>query len=242
MRAVVLRGPNDLRIEEVPKPIAGPGEVVVRIAATGICGMELEIYYGVLSFPWTPGHEWSGVVDHVGEGVASFRPGDRVTGEVSIACNKCEACLAGNYNLCHNRNEIGCTGRYPGAFADYLRIPARHTVQLPDGLSLRARGHRHVRAAATEAAARRENGGDRRRCNRPDGRTDRSGRRRVPAGSAGLAPVQAGYRPVGRHPERREPPRAGRGRSRVGAPGRQSRPRRGGQREPQRAQLRHRGR
>ncbi len=145
MKAVVLRGPNELRIEEMPKPAARPGEVVVRVAATGICGTDLEIYYGVLpffkmgllSYPWTPGHEWSGVVDHVGEGVTGFQPGDRVTGEVSIACNRCEACLAGNYNLCHNRTEIGCTGRYPGAFADYLRIPARHTIHLPDGLSLR---------------------------------------------------------------------------------------------------------
>jgi L-iditol 2-dehydrogenase len=153
MKAVVLHAPEDLRIDEVATPTAGPGEVVVRVAATGICGTDLEIYYGVLpffkmgllSYPWTPGHEWSGVVDHAGPGVTDFKPGDRVTGEVSIACNACEACLAGNYNLCSNRTEIGCTGRYPGAFAEYLRIPARHTIHLPDGLSLRE-------AAMTEPA------------------------------------------------------------------------------------------
>jgi L-iditol 2-dehydrogenase len=88
VKAVVLHAPEDLRIDEVATPTAGPGEVVVRVAATGICGTDLEIYYGVLpffkmgllSYPWTPGHEWSGVVDHVGPDVTDFKPGDRVTG------------------------------------------------------------------------------------------------------------------------------------------------------------------
>ena len=153
MKAVVIHGPNDLRIEEVPKPVPGPGEVVCKVAAAGICATDIEIYHGdmpyfemgMLDYPWTPGHEWSGIVDTVGEGVTDLKPGDRVAGECSIPCNRCGPCLEGNYHLCLNRTEVGITGRFPGAFAEYVRMPAAQTVRLPDTVSLRE-------AAMTEPA------------------------------------------------------------------------------------------
>ena len=153
MKAVVIRGPNDLRIEEVSKPAPGPGEVVCQVAAAGICATDIEIYHGqmpyfemgMLSFPWTPGHEWSGVVESVGEGVTHLKPGDRVVGECSIPCGRCEPCYQGSYHLCLNRTEVGITGRFPGAFAEYVLMPAAQTMKVPDNVSLRE-------AAMTEPA------------------------------------------------------------------------------------------
>ena len=145
MKAIVIHGPHDLRIDEVPKPVPGPGEVICKVAAVGICGTDIEIYHGTmpylemgyLDYPCTPGHEWSGVVDSVGEGVTSLKPGDRVTGECSIPCNTCTACLRGDYHLCETRTEVGLTGRYQGAFAEYILMPAAQCVKVPDGVSLR---------------------------------------------------------------------------------------------------------
>lgn len=145
MKAVVIHGPHDLRVDEVPKPVPRTGEVVCKVAAAGICGTDTEIYHGTmpylemgyLEYPWTPGHEWSGVVDSVGEGVTSLKPGDRVTGECSIPCSTCPACLRGDYHLCETRTEVGLTGRYQGAFAEYILMPAPQCVRVPDGVTLR---------------------------------------------------------------------------------------------------------
>jgi L-iditol 2-dehydrogenase len=145
LKAVVIHAARDLRIEEVAKPIPGPGQVVCRVAAAGICGSDIEIYHGsmpyidmgMLTFPWTPGHEWSGLVDTVGAGVADLKPGDRVTGECSVPCGGCAACLSGQYHCCANRTEVGLVGAYPGAFAEYILMPAAQIVRIPNGVSLR---------------------------------------------------------------------------------------------------------
>ncbi len=153
MKAVVIRAPKDIRIEEVTKPAVEPGHVVCQVAAAGICGSDIEIYrgtmpylnMGMMSFPCTPGHEWSGIVESVGEGVTHLKPGDRVTGECSVPCGTCEACLSGNYHCCANRTEVGLVGRYSGAFAEYILMPAAQAIKIPDGVSLRE-------AAMTEPA------------------------------------------------------------------------------------------
>jgi len=145
VKAVVIHGSHDLRVDEVPKPVPGAGEVICRVAAVGICGTDIEIYHGTmpylemgyLDYPCTPGHEWSGVVDSVGEGVTSLKPSDRVTGECSIPCNTCPACLRGDYHLCETRTEVGLTGRYQGAFAEFILMPAAQCVRVPDGVTLR---------------------------------------------------------------------------------------------------------
>jgi len=145
MRAVVIHGPHDLRVEEIPKPVPGPGQVVCRVAAAGICGSDIEIYHGtmpyfemgLLSFPWTPGHEWSGVVDSVGAGVTHLKAGDRIVGECNIACGRCESCFVGNYHTCDNRTEVGVAGDLPGGFADFILMPAAQTLKVPDSVSLR---------------------------------------------------------------------------------------------------------
>ncbi len=127
-----------------PKPEPGRDEVVCKVAAVGICGTDIEIYrgtmtyfrMGILSYPWTSGHEWAGIVDAVGEGVTQFKVGDRVTSETTAPCGKCEACRSGRPQMCWPRNEVGCTGRYPGAFADYVRVPTNIVYEVPEGVSL----------------------------------------------------------------------------------------------------------
>ncbi|MDR7427255.1 MAG: alcohol dehydrogenase catalytic domain-containing protein [Armatimonadota bacterium] len=143
MRAARLFATRDMRVVEVERPRPGRGEVVVRIAYTGICGTDIEIYTGRMPFialgliplPQTLGHEWSGIVQEVGEGVTEFAPGDRVTGDVTISCRVCEFCKAGRYNICPNRRSVGVI-RKDGALAEYLVMPAHHVYRIPDGLSL----------------------------------------------------------------------------------------------------------
>jgi L-iditol 2-dehydrogenase len=145
MKAAVFHGPSDVRIQEVPKPTPGPGEVVCKVAAVGVCGTDIEIYLGTMvyfrmgiaSYPWVGGHEWCGIVDSVGEGVTTHKPGDRIVAEVTLPCGKCPACKEGRPQLCWPRTEIGVTGRYQGAFADYIVIPASIAIKVPDGVSLR---------------------------------------------------------------------------------------------------------
>ncbi|MDR7544146.1 MAG: alcohol dehydrogenase catalytic domain-containing protein [Armatimonadota bacterium] len=153
MQAARLFGTRDMRVVQVNRPHPARGEVVVRVAYAGICGTDLEIYTGRMPFvrmgwvplPQTLGHEWSGIVDEVGEGVTEFAPGDRVTGDVTISCRMCEYCKAGRYNICPNRRSVGII-RKDGAFAEFLVMPIHHVYKLPEGLSLED-------AAVTEPAS-----------------------------------------------------------------------------------------
>lgn len=153
MKAARLYGTRDMRVTEVDRPQAGRDEVVIRIAYAGICGTDIEIYTGRMPFiklgliplPQTLGHEWAGVIDEVGEGVTEFRPGDRVTGDVTISCRVCPWCKAGRYNICPNRRSVGVI-RKDGAFAEYLVMPAYHVYHVPDHVSLEE-------AALTEPAS-----------------------------------------------------------------------------------------
>jgi len=119
MRALRVHGPHELRLEELPRPTPGPGEVLVRIAAVGICRTDLELYAGIHGalaagrqrYPFVPGHEWCGCVAEVGEGVTRLQVGDRVIGETGIGCLRCPLCLAGHHQLCPNGSETGITGR-----------------------------------------------------------------------------------------------------------------------------------
>lgn len=154
MKAVVFHGPGQATLEEVPKPVPGPDEVVCKVAAVGICYTDIEVYrgthvyfrMGMNTYPWIAGHEWSGIVESVGADVTGVAPGDRIAAEVTVPCNQCEACRTGKPQLCWPRSELGVTGRYQGAFAEYVRLPACMAVKVPDGVSL-------LEAAMAEPAA-----------------------------------------------------------------------------------------
>lgn len=142
MRAFVISGPNQGRVEEVTAVTPGRGEVVVAVEAAGLCGTDRELFdgsmpyisAGLTRYPFTPGHEWAGTVVRVG-GDTSLPVGTRVTGDVFIPCNACPACAAGRINTCPDRYEIGVRGNWPGAVADEIAVPERIVHRLPDGLA-----------------------------------------------------------------------------------------------------------
>jgi L-iditol 2-dehydrogenase len=137
MRRVKLTEPKKAIVENVPKPKPGPGEILMKIAYSGICGSDLHASIGKHPFvplPATPGHEFSGWVEEIGEGVTGFKKGDRVTSEPNLVCGKCYNCRIGRYNICEKLRVMGCQG--DGAMADYFLLPANKTVHIPDNLSL----------------------------------------------------------------------------------------------------------
>ena len=130
MKAAVLHAPKDLRIEEVEMPTAGVGEVVVKVKATGVCPTDLRKYMGASEVrePIILGHEFSGNIYDVGEGVLGLRKGDRVTVNPFLYCFGCRYCRLGRFNLCSNLGALGGAAelgrRLNGSFAEYVKVPA----------------------------------------------------------------------------------------------------------------------
>jgi L-iditol 2-dehydrogenase len=143
MRAVVYRGVNDVRMEEVAVPEIGPGEILVRVHTCGICGTDLKkIATGSHSAPRIFGHETSGVVARVGEGVGKFTVGERVVVFHHIPCGECYYCCHKTFAQCATYKKVGCTAGFEpsgGGFAEYVRvmdwIVEKGTVRIPDGIS-----------------------------------------------------------------------------------------------------------
>ncbi|HEX3470606.1 MAG TPA: galactitol-1-phosphate 5-dehydrogenase [Silvibacterium sp.] len=141
MKALLLSEYNKLDItDEMPRPVPGPGELLVRVAACGICGSDVHGYDGSSGRripPLVMGHEAAGTVAGVGDGVRQFTAGDRVTFDSTVYCGECEYCRAGDVNLCDNRQVVGVScGDYRrhGAFAEYVVVPERIVYRLPDEL------------------------------------------------------------------------------------------------------------
>ncbi len=141
MRAAIIERPGEIRIGTVPDPEPGPGEVVVRVGACGICGTDLRIADGEFPptpYPIVPGHEFAGEVVALGAGVpetTGLREGSRVAVDPSLFCGRCEFCKLGRGNLCSNWNAIGDTVN--GAFAEYVAVPAANAYPLPGHVSYR---------------------------------------------------------------------------------------------------------
>src|SRR5438128_1366419 len=143
MRAAVYRGVNDVRLEEVPVPEIGPGEILVRVHTCGICGTDLKkIATGSHSAPRIFGHETSGVIAKVGEGIRKFAVGDRVVVFHHIPCGECYYCRHKTFAQCTTYKKVGCTAGFEpsgGGFAEYVRvmdwIVQKGTVGIPDGIS-----------------------------------------------------------------------------------------------------------
>ena len=142
MRAAVYRGINDVRIETIPVPHLGPGEVLVKIHTCGICGTDLKkIHTGSHSAPRVFGHEMAGTIAAVGEGVAGFKIGDRVMAYHHIPCGECFYCRKHTFAQCETYKKVGCTAGFEpsgGGFAEYIRvmdwIVRRGLVKIPDGV------------------------------------------------------------------------------------------------------------
>ena len=135
MLACVFKAKNSWVVEEVAEPECAPDEVIVRVKACGICGTDLHIlqaeYFS--DFPIIAGHEFSGVVEQVGEKVTQFKPGDWVTADPNIFCDRCYYCKINKNNHCLNLQAVGVTRN--GAFADLVAVPEKCLFHIPEGLS-----------------------------------------------------------------------------------------------------------
>ena len=143
MRAVVYRGINDMRVETVPVPHIGPGELLIRVATCGICGTDLKkIHMGSHSAPRIFGHEMAGVIAAVGEGVTGYNLGDRVMTFHHVPCNECYYCRKGTPAQCPLYKKTGVTAGFEpsgGGFAEYIRVMDfvvnnGGVVRIPDGV------------------------------------------------------------------------------------------------------------
>jgi 2-desacetyl-2-hydroxyethyl bacteriochlorophyllide A dehydrogenase len=139
MRVASYLGNRKVVVEEGPRVPPGPGEVTVAVAYVGICGTDLHVFHGDMdarvSVPATIGHEMSGTIAEVGEGVTGWTAGAAVTVMPLHWDGTCPACLAGNQHICQNLDFIGVDT--PGALQQYWNVPADTLVRLPEGVSLR---------------------------------------------------------------------------------------------------------
>ncbi|MDT7571498.1 MAG: hypothetical protein QOE05_1672, partial [Actinomycetota bacterium] len=155
MTAVRIEAPGSLALVDQPVDAPGAGEALVRVAFAGICGSDRELLEGgrpapFVRYPVVPGHEWSGTVEVVGDGVDAGLVGRRVVGEGFRNCQACDACRQGRTTLCEAPyEETGFT--LPGAWNDFLALPARLLHVLPDDADLRAAALLEPAACVAEA-------------------------------------------------------------------------------------------
>ena len=148
MKAAVWHGYKDIRIEEVKEPSPKPGQVKIKVDWAGICGTDRHEYEGPNFIPvkkphrltgrvapLTIGHEFSGEIVELGEGVEGWNVGDKVTANGSLTCGVCEACRSGRYNICQKLGFLGVGD--DGAFADYVVVEAAKLFAIPEGVSQR---------------------------------------------------------------------------------------------------------
>ncbi len=139
MRALVITGPGEADIRDVAPPAPRAGEVVVDVERAGVCGTDMEFFSGEMSYlhtgqaqyPMRIGHEWTGTVSVLGDGVEPRWLGRRVTGDTMIGCGRCARCRTGRHHVCADRYEIGVRNGWPGALAEQLAVPVSGVHELP---------------------------------------------------------------------------------------------------------------
>ncbi len=139
MRVAVYYSNDDIRLEERPRPEPGPGELLMRVEASGICGSDVMEWYRKPKAPLVLGHEVSGVVEQVGAGLTRFATGDRIATTHHVPCNDCRYCRRNLHNVCESMHH---TNFDPGGFSEFVRLPAvnveRGTFKLPDSVGFDA--------------------------------------------------------------------------------------------------------
>lgn len=135
MKAVVIKEPGRVSLEQVEIPRPQPGFVLVKVKAAAVCATDLEVLDGNIpaSYPLIPGHEWSGIVEEAGSAEDRHWIGKRVVGSNDVVCLKCEACRSGNWRYCREFEEIGF--KRNGAYAEYVQVPAYGLCELPENIS-----------------------------------------------------------------------------------------------------------
>lgn len=137
MKVAMLYGDNDIRIEEVEKPKLEKDQVLVRVKYSGVCGSDIVRLFnkGARFYPIILGHEFSGVISEIGEDVTNIIVGDNVAVAPLEPCMECDDCKRGNFSQCKKYSFIG--SRKNGAWAEYIAVPAKNIVKLPEGVSLK---------------------------------------------------------------------------------------------------------
>ena len=154
MKVLVAQEPGLAKYVNLPKPEAKGDSVVVKVKACGICATDISIlrgdapfmHDGSTTYPVRFGHEWSGIVESVGEKVTKFKPGDKVISDSGVSCGVCKACTSGHFRECKHSRAVGTINAWPGGFAEYVGFPERHLYRVPDHVSYEA-------AAAIEPGA-----------------------------------------------------------------------------------------
>ena len=142
MRAFVLTAPGEYSVQQVPAPVAAPGEVVVDVERVGVCGTDVEFFTGEMAYlrqghaayPMRLGHEWAGRVAALGDGVDSSWLGRRVMGDTMIGDGTCRRCLRGRQHVCEKLQEVGIRTGRPGALAQQVAVPANSLHALPESV------------------------------------------------------------------------------------------------------------
>ena len=138
MRAIVLYAPGDIRLEDRPTPVAGPGEVLVRVASVGVCGSDLPrmLVKGAWKMPLITGHEFSGHIAALGPDVTGWAEGELVAVAPLIPCDACDQCRTGNFSRCRDYDYFG--SRRDGAYAEYVAVPVGNLLKAPQHVDPRA--------------------------------------------------------------------------------------------------------
>lgn len=145
MKAFVIRQPGKIEAVSFDSMPIQPDEALVRVAYAGLCATDLAILSGDMTlvrngsicYPVRFGHEWSGIIEKVGDQVTDFAPGDRVISESGVSCGKCEACKQKQYAKCEHGYSLGTINCWDGAFCDYMHMPVRHLYKVPESISLK---------------------------------------------------------------------------------------------------------
>ena len=142
MRSMKLTGIRAMEMFDVPEPLlVNDSDVLIKMKSLGVCGSDIHYYTSgrigsqVVSFPFTVGHECSGIVERVGKAVSRLKPGDRVAIDPAMPCGECDQCLSGRHHTCRKLKFLGCPGQAEGALSDYLIMPESSCFKVPDNLS-----------------------------------------------------------------------------------------------------------
>jgi len=155
MKQAVMTAPGKIEFHDIPKPEAGPTQVVVKVKNIGICGSDIHVYHGkhpYTSYPVVQGHEISGEVEVVGDEVAGVQQGDRITIQPQVVCGRCYACRHKNYHICDNLKVMGF--QTTGAAAEYFAADAEKLLKLPGQISFEHGAMVEPHAVAVHALSR----------------------------------------------------------------------------------------
>jgi 2-desacetyl-2-hydroxyethyl bacteriochlorophyllide A dehydrogenase len=155
MTAAVLTAPGRFEVRRVPVPRYGPDEVLIKVVRVGVCGTDVHIFRGLYSadcLPLIPGHEFSGVIAQVGERVTALKVGQRVIGDINIGCGQCFYCRKNEIMSCLEVRQLGI--HINGAFAEYVKLPGRLAIPIPDDLPFEVAALTEPLACTVRAAKR----------------------------------------------------------------------------------------